>query len=120
MIEQIHIKHKTGRVLLLDEAAAELFTFLSFTYHDNTAIQKPYTSQPASVAYTFATLSFLWRYKMMSDDDFQFFGRLPLAEQYEIALRYTATCYELMQLELTMSAALRQFDKLLQDNQDNI
>lgn len=114
--EKIHIELEGGRVLKLDELASELFTFFSTTYHENMVIQKSYTNQPASVAYTFATLSFIWRYKIMSDEDFLFFGRLILSKQYEIALRYTATCYELMKLELTMNQTLRQLDKLLQDN----
>lgn len=118
--EQIHIKHPSGRVLRLDCKAYELFRFLSETFHRDTVIKSEYTNQPASVAYTFASLAFFWRYKLMSDSDFQFFGNLPLAEQYEIALRYTACCFELIKIPETTRQMLNQLDKMLKEHNENL
>lgn len=119
MSEQIFLTTSAGKILKFDCIAAELYNHLGKTFHTANVLRKEINELPASIAYGFSTLSLIYRFRLLSDEDFKEFQKLLLAEQYTIATRLTFACYELMKLEKTIKEFYRDLDKLLKEELDN-
>ena len=118
--DKIHIPHvESGRVLKFECKAEELFQYFTTAYHTNNYMNLPITQQPASVAYAFGALGMIWRFKLLSDEDFKFLTTLPLTEQFSIAARYTRVCYEIAGLPYTANTLIKELEQALREHQRN-